>query len=288
MVDSAVVARGGVVKQLKIEKPRPLRTDPDKVCLTETLRLVEEARKGLCRARNELKTRKTVVQLKELLRLNGAAVEKLHGDCLDLLEVDLREAGSDPQLDLITRVSILEIIELRLNKWVPNPTMTQLYRKKLVEAHLDVDLKKIGFQGVQEDINQNSITDNWKASVVVNDEANKNEEFKECLMVNGHEVMITSTCEKITSLSKNVLLEFYTLMNTKEEEAAETGDKPGICYEKEELLRLSKSPLCKDTPFNWEKICHDIPFIVKKEGASGKHFLREVEMIKKQEAARKM
>jgi len=285
MVDSAVVSRGGVVKHLKIEKPRPLRTDP----LKESLRLVEEARVGLSRARHQPKTRQTVVQLKELLRLNGAAVEKLNSDRLDLLDVDLREAVSDPQLDLITRVTILEIIELRLNKWVANPAMSQVYQEKLAEAHLDVDLKKIGYQGVKEDINQNSIRDNWKASVEVIDEAEKNEEFKECLMVNGHEVMISSTSEKITALSKNVLIEFFTLMNTGEdEEATETGEKPGICYEKEELLRLSKSPLCKDTPVNWEKIIHEIPFIVKKEGASSKHFLREVEMIKKQEAARKM
>ena len=59
--------------------------------------------------------------------------------------------------------------------------------------------------------------------------------------------------------------------------------KPGLCYEKDELMRLSKSPLCKQAPINWHKIVGDMPFIAKKPEASSKHFLREMEGIRRQE-----
>ena len=46
MVDSAVLVRGPSttqpIKRRSIEKPRPLRTDPDLVCLQEILKLIEE------------------------------------------------------------------------------------------------------------------------------------------------------------------------------------------------------------------------------------------------------
>jgi len=294
MVDSAAASRGGVVKHLKIEKPRPLRTDPDKVRLREILRLVEETRKGLSTARNETNTRKTVQQLKESLRLNGAAMEKDHKDCLDLLEADLREAVDDPQLDLVIRICLLEIIELRLSNWISTPVMVNMYRQKLAEAQLDIDMRKIGYHEdyVEADCNHNSISMGWRQKGGSGPDGDCDEpRYKESLVVDGHEVWITTTSEKIASTSKEVLTEFFAIMKTKSE--AEGVEplcliKPEIIYDKEELLRLSKSPLCKDTPYNWEKISTDIPFIVKKAGASGKHFLREVESIKKQEAARKM
>ena len=60
--------------------------------------------------------------------------------------------------------------------------------------------------------------------------------------------------------------------------------KPEICYEKDELMRLSKSPLCKQAPTDWDKIIGELPIIAKKPEASGKHFLREMEGIRRQEA----
>lgn len=285
MVDSAVVARGGVMKHLRIEKPRPLRTDPDKVCLTDILKLVDEVSRVIRTQRKDLSTRKKMQQLKEMLRLNGQAVEKTNKDSLDKLEIDLREACHDLDMDIVTRLNLLEIIELRINNWVSNPVMANMYRQKLAEAQLGIDMKKIGYEGgqmMEEDHNQNSIS---VKGGMMNETSAK---FSSNVVVNGHTVNISSTCPDLVGMSKEVLTEFFSITEDDEEENPIILVKPEISYEKNELLRLSKSPLCRDAPGNWGQIMNDVPFIVKKEVAPTKHFLREMEKIKIQEAARKM
>jgi len=292
MVDSAVVARGGVLKKRSIEKPRPLRTDPDKICLSEVLRLVEDVEYCLTVARSDIQTRKKTQQLKELLRLNGAAMEKSHKQNLDRLEVTMREACVDVQMDIITRLNVLEIIELRLDSWTARPGTASMFRQRFTEAHLDIDLKKIGYEGGVDcsTVDVNTVNNNTGTEIVAehnNNEPSEELKYSTVLIVNGHKVRVSSSCDKIVDTSKDVLREFFSIVDKNNESGPKLA-KPEICYEKEELLRLSKSPLCKDMPKDWEKIVTEIPYIVKKEGAPSKHFLHQMEVIKKQEAARKM
>jgi len=291
MVDSAVVARGGVLKKRSIEKPRPLRSDPDQVCLSEVLRLVEEVESCLMVSRSDIRTRKKTQQLKELLRLNGSAMEKSHKKQLDRLEVIIREACTDAQMDIITRLNVLEIIELRLDGWIVSPKTANLFRHRFTEAQLDIDLKKIGYEG---GVNCSSVNVNNNNTTHEDQGENNNTsvedlKFRTVLLVNGHKVEVSSSSDKIVNTCKDVLIEFFSIVDNDDSSSpVHTLTKPDICYEKDELLRLSNSPLCKDVPKNWDKIITEIPYIVKKEGAPSKHFLHQMEVIKKQEAARKM
>ena len=309
MVDSAVFARGGLVKQRNLGKPRPLRSDPDLVNLSELFNLVEEVETGLSFARNHVDTRKKTQQLKELLRLNGQTMEAMHKDALDRLEVSMMDAVNDKGTDIVLRLSILEVIELRLNNWNSSPHMVEMYRQKLTEAHLEMDMKKIGYQGGnygdkdwrKPNINHLNIyglknnvvkgTENGDAaSSFLLEKSCSSEprlEFSSSLEVNGHKVLVSSTSEHLSSTSKDVLFEYFSILGEADPKGGR--DKTDLLsYEKEELLRFSKSPLCRDAPKGWEAIVNKIPNIAKKAGAPTKHFLRELELIKKQEAARRM
>ena len=301
MVDTAVVARGGVVKHLP--RPRPLRTDPDKVSLIDILKLVDEVCSVIQSKRSDINTRKKVQHLKELLRLNGQAVEKFNKESLNKLEKELREACFDLNMDIVTRLAVLEIIELRLNNWVSNPVMANMYKQRLAEAQLDIDMKNIGYEGgiKEADHNQNSISSKINPKKGAAGDSNTVEvgapsEFSSRLIVNGHTVSISSTCEDLVATSKDVLTEFFSIKAAEDDEEKEEEEeestlvlvKPEISYEKNELIRMSKSPLCRDAPGNWDEIMNEVPFIVKKQGAPSKHFLRSMEKIKLQEAARKM
>jgi len=66
--------------------------------------------------------------------------------------------------------------------------------------------------------------------------------------------------------------------------------KPELCYEKETLLQLSKSPLCRATPERWSELVADLPGVVRRAdraGPTSKLILREMEEIRRQEAAPK-
>ena len=64
-----------------------------------------------------------------------------------------------------------------------------------------------------------------------------------------------------------------------------------VAYDRESLLQLGKSPLCRQLPAAWLQIAATYPGIVKREGREGptsKHFLREMASLRKQEAAKEI
>jgi hypothetical protein len=64
-----------------------------------------------------------------------------------------------------------------------------------------------------------------------------------------------------------------------------------VAYDRESLLQLGKSPLCRQLPAAWQQIAATYPGIVKREGREGptsKHFLREMASLRKQEAAKEI
>jgi len=339
MVDSAVLVRGPPtnqpIKRRSIEKPRPLRSDPDLVCLGEILKLIDEVEVSLknIEARNDIRTRIKVQQLKESLRLKGSIVERNTKEVLDALEVCMKNACRDTNLDIITRLNLLEILELRLNSWHTDPALAALYRQKIAEAQLDIDMKKIGYSGNSENLNNNNKVAKPEANPIIcmmsppphfagDDKRNsppagcqagnaikqmlQPPRFKipselmlpdassslldppdHCasLLIKGDRILISSNSKELVKTSKDVLQEYFSVAieDGKDCSMVQQFAKPR-CYEKDELMKLSKSPLCKQAPVNWDKILEGLPMIAKKPTASSKHFLREMEGIRKQEA----
>lgn len=66
--------------------------------------------------------------------------------------------------------------------------------------------------------------------------------------------------------------------------------KPELSYEKAELMQMAKSPLCRVTPERWSELVADLPGVVRRAdraGPTSKLILREMEEIRRQEAAHK-
>jgi len=71
------------------------------------------------------------------LKKNGPQLENLYKDQLDKLGVALRNACRDEELDLVSRVHLLEIIELRAMNWLPNENVHGYYKQKLSQVDYD-------------------------------------------------------------------------------------------------------------------------------------------------------
>ena len=61
-----------------------------------------------------------------------------------------------------------------------------------------------------------------------------------------------------------------------------------VVYERDALLQLAKSPLCRQPPAALDEIAATYPGLVKREGPTSRHFLREMAALRKQEAAKQM
>ena len=102
----------------------------------EIIQLLEQVESNL-KARNYDKiVVASVVKLNVAMKSYGSQVELFHRELLDRAQVALRNACKDTSLDIVARLHLLEIIELRSMKWVLNESVLNYYRQKL--SQIDV------------------------------------------------------------------------------------------------------------------------------------------------------
>jgi len=75
-----------------------------------------------------------IVALNKGLKTYGPQLELTHKEAIDRYQVFLRNACRDGSLDLVARLQLLEIIELRAMKWKPNENLTNYYQKKMSQV----------------------------------------------------------------------------------------------------------------------------------------------------------
>lgn len=130
---------GGVGRQTRIEKPRPLKmsggTQPE-LRPEDLLVVVENVIRGLNIRQYDDQMVSQVGSLCANLKRSGAQMESSHKDPMDRLLSALVAACRDEDLDLVCRVHMLEIIELRSMGWQTNENVTNYYKQKLAQIEV--------------------------------------------------------------------------------------------------------------------------------------------------------
>ena len=108
--------------------------EPLEMILTieETVKLIEKVTSELsssCYA----SIKPSILSLSFNLKRHGPSLEDLHVEHLKRLQQAMRSACRDPKLDLVSRVHLLEIIELRSFNWAASHHVTNFYKMKLDE-----------------------------------------------------------------------------------------------------------------------------------------------------------
>jgi len=364
----------GVAKQVKVERPRPLKigggAHPE-LSLEDLLVVIEGVRKSLG-VKGEEGENQMVGQLQLVaanLKISGPTLEISHKDQMDKLNHSLMAACRSDSIDLVARVHMLELIELRSMGWQPNENVTNYYKQKLAqieyesnsgssaraqtapvslnpgaqdfnpfiksfepklstsqakrnptELHVDIN-KTVNFKPHSSFVSSGDRQMNFlpPPSSLVKDEAN----FESVVQIGNDELKISGLSEDLVKTAKIVLHEFFNICNNEENcmdsaspelvvgssgarrknisgGSSESTDsdigtmaliKPEISYEKQELMALSKSPLCKVTPSTWSEVTKDLPGVVRRAdraGPTSKIILREMEGLRKQEEAKNL
>jgi len=133
----------------RLDRPRPLKFGSTNRLSAIELSSVEDVvvmMENVCRQLNARNYDRHVVSallsLCATLKKSGPQLEHLYKDQLDKLGIALRNACRDDELDLVSRVHLLEIIELRAMNWQPNENVSTFYKQKLAQleysGHLDL------------------------------------------------------------------------------------------------------------------------------------------------------
>jgi hypothetical protein len=113
----------------KVEKPRPLKNITRKsTCESydDVMKLVDIV---LDRMHNkEENVRQDIGLMASHLKLNGQQLESIYGDQLDRSFFALRNFANNDQLDILTRLHLLELIELRAMHWSFSDDTAEYYQ----------------------------------------------------------------------------------------------------------------------------------------------------------------
>lgn len=358
----------GVAKQVKVERPRPLKigggAHPE-LSLEDLLVEIERLRKTLG-SKGEGGGDQIVGQLQLLaanLKISGPTLEISHKDQMDKLNHSLMTACRVESLDLVARVHMLELIELRTMGWQPNENVTNYYKQKLAQieyesstgssaksqtAPVSLNPSAPDFNPFTKSFDSKLSTSQIKRSPTelksdMTKFANlkprssgggtmgdsqttlsnplKSEPFECVVKVGNDELKVSGVSMDLVKTAKIVLHEFFNICNPEDtvmespppdldeknfgarrknisggsNKSIESDSgtialvKPEISYAKQELMEMSKSPLCKMTPSTWSEVTKDLPGVVRRAdraGPTSKIIQREMEGLRKQEEAK--
>jgi len=363
----------GVVKKAKVERPRPLKigggAHPE-LSLDDLLVVMEGLRRSLG-VKGEGGKEHMVGQLQLLsanLKISGPTLEISHKKQMDKLNNSLMSACRLDSLNLVARVHMLELIELRTMEWQPNENVTNYYKQKLAQIECESNTSSTKAQTAPVSLNPsasdfNPFTKGFESKLSTprssttrielktesckvekfqphshvvtstgDSESNllalplptKNEDSFECVVkVGNDELKVSGVSLDLVKTAKFVLHEFFNICppedavmespppeldeksfgarrktnsggSTKSTES-DTGTmtllKPEISYDKQELMAMAKSPLCKVTPTTLTEVTKDLPGVVRRADRAGPTFKiiqREMEGLRKQEEAKHM
>lgn len=127
---------GGVGRQTRVERPRPLKVSSVSQDREDMVGLGETVARGLAARQYTQVLVAQVATLCNHLKRIGAAMETSQKDPMDRLLSSMVAACRDDSLDLVCRVHMLEIIELRSMGWQTNENVTNYYKQKLAQIEL--------------------------------------------------------------------------------------------------------------------------------------------------------
>lgn len=77
------------------------------------------------------------------LRVHGPQLELISKDTLDRAFITFRNASQDERLNIISRMHLLELIELRAKSWQISDGLNTYYKHKATDVHVQVRVVQI-------------------------------------------------------------------------------------------------------------------------------------------------
>lgn len=103
----------------------------------EVVQLLEQVTSSLGSKKYDKSDLALIIRLSASLKTHGQHMEMFHRELLDKAQVALRNACKDTTLDIVARLHLLEIIELRAMKWVLTDSVINYYKQKLSMVDCD-------------------------------------------------------------------------------------------------------------------------------------------------------
>jgi len=215
-------------------------------------------------------------QLCEGLKKVGHLLEANYKDKLDQLQHVLTEFCKDGTINMVLRLRVLEIIELRTMGWRMSSTAEEYYTTKIAQFQkreeskgtngsvLAASSKTEEFKSTKSDtadrfkmpnpkIGGRSSNDELRFKTPVHELfPDKELKERECVVVDKVKIFLSSSSTKLLKEAKIVLMENFN----------KRPSFSNIKYSREDLLDLKRSPPSSDPPLKWKMVTQSCPEII--------------------------
>lgn len=141
------------------------------------------------------------------LKQVGRLLEPHHHEVLDNLQLLLTSLCQDTSIDILQRLQLLEIIELRSLVWKTNPTVESYYRERFQKSN-------IGSQMTPErQERRRKLSQTPSLSSIPEKTVTESMEAEDFLVVRGVKLYIRSSDVTAVGAAKEVLKEFFSREN---------------------------------------------------------------------------
>eukprot|EP00092_Neocalanus_flemingeri_P020867 GFUD01022605.1.p1 GENE.GFUD01022605.1~~GFUD01022605.1.p1 ORF type:complete len:287 (-),score=121.78 GFUD01022605.1:95-955(-) len=195
------------------------------------------------------------------LKLVGPELERSDKDKLDTLQTLLTKICQDRDLDLVLRLQVLEVIELRTLGWKSNEGVDNYYKERFTqfeESRRKEQERKEAKAVRSRDAGVKKIRENQSGSKS-SDQEQVDEKDKIFVTVNGVKLFISSTSQELSASAKKFLENHFSNQSM----ALPTSK---MKYTRTDLLTLASSTMAKEAPLNWDKLAKTLPnFVLQKK-----------------------
>ena len=177
---------------------------------------------------------------------------------LDSLQTLLMELCKDETLELVLRLKVLEVIELRTMGWRASSSAAQYYRERIPQVEDSQQRRR-----TQQRPSSNSVTPPSAGSIgsiqarggkegedlrfqtsVKELFPNTNIRERECVVVDGVKIFLSSASPELLKEAKAVLA-------AKLHRGPRSSSSSSVQYSREDLLSLARSPTSSQPPVKW-------------------------------------
>eukprot|EP00092_Neocalanus_flemingeri_P090334 GFUD01114412.1.p1 GENE.GFUD01114412.1~~GFUD01114412.1.p1 ORF type:complete len:283 (+),score=114.14 GFUD01114412.1:59-907(+) len=197
------------------------------------------------------------------LKLVGPKLERSDKDKLDTLQALLTKICQDRDLDLVLRLQVLEVIELRTLGWKSNEGVDNYYKERFTqfeESRRKEQERKEAKAVRSRDAGVKKIRENQSGSKS-SDQEQMDEKDKIFVTVNGVKLFISSTSQELSASAKKFLENHFSNQSM----ALPTSK---MKYTRTDLLTLASSTMAKEAPLNWDKLAKTLPTVIQRRSCS--------------------
>jgi len=189
------------------------------------------------------------------LKAVGAMIDMNHKDKMDILLGFLATICQDRDLDLLLRLQVLEVIELRTLGWKSNEMVDNYYKERFMQFEESRKKEQLRKEAKLLRSEKRSRVSQTNSMTSVMDQST--DQGKSYVTVNGVKLFLSSSNPEVTAAAKKLLADHF---NKSTQALSATIMK----YSRDDILTLATSPIARAAPVNWDDLVKDLPNVIQK------------------------